>query len=149
MTDDFAKMLKAWMEQGQDMARAFAPAFDGVDLKAFEKMFPALPKDMLEAWFGKTFNPDGLDARTRFLVTITGLVVLGVQSEPQFRVTIRNALAAGATPREIAEVHGVMTFYHDFREHPAGRRVIKLCRAEACQAVGANELAAKAKAKLV
>lgn len=104
MTDDFAKMLKAWMEQGQDMARAFAPAFDGVDLKAFEKMFPALPKDMLEAWFGKTFNPDGLDARTRFLVTITGLVVLGVQSEPQFRVTIRNALAAGATPREIAEV---------------------------------------------
>ena len=35
-----------------------------------------------------------------------------------------------------AEVLGTITFYHDFRSEPAGRRVIKLCRAEACQAVG-------------
>jgi formate dehydrogenase subunit gamma len=42
-----------------------------------------------------------------------------------------------------AEVYGVVTFYHDFREHPAGRRVVKLCRAEACQSMGANALAAK------
>ena len=35
-----------------------------------------------------------------------------------------------------AEVHGVVTFYHDFRSHPAGRHVIKLCRAEACQSMG-------------
>lgn len=35
-----------------------------------------------------------------------------------------------------AEVHGVVSFYHDFREAPAGRHVIKLCRAEACQAQG-------------
>lgn len=41
-----------------------------------------------------------------------------------------------------AEVHGVVTFYHDFRREPAGRHVIKLCRAEACQAMGGNELAA-------
>jgi formate dehydrogenase subunit gamma len=41
-----------------------------------------------------------------------------------------------------AEVHGVVTFYHDFREAPAGRRVLRLCRAEACQAMGADALAA-------
>ena len=35
-----------------------------------------------------------------------------------------------------AEVHGVVTFYHDFRRAPAGRRVLKLCRAESCQARG-------------
>jgi formate dehydrogenase subunit gamma len=35
-----------------------------------------------------------------------------------------------------AEVHGVMSFYHDFRAVPAGRHVVKICRAEACQAVG-------------
>jgi formate dehydrogenase subunit gamma len=35
-----------------------------------------------------------------------------------------------------AEVHGVVTFYHDFRAEPAGRHVLKLCRAEACQSVG-------------
>lgn len=40
-----------------------------------------------------------------------------------------------------AEVHGVMTFYHDFREVPAGRHVVKICRAEACQSLGADALA--------
>ena len=47
-----------------------------------------------------------------------------------------------------AEVHGVVTFYHDFRERPAGRHVVKLCRAEACQAAGGDALAACAEAKL-
>lgn len=40
-----------------------------------------------------------------------------------------------------AEAHGVMSFYHDFREKPAGQHVVKLCRAEACQAVGADRVA--------
>jgi len=47
-----------------------------------------------------------------------------------------------------AEVHGVMSFYHDFREEPAGRTLVKLCRAEACKAVGADALAAHAQAAL-
>ena len=47
-----------------------------------------------------------------------------------------------------AEVHGVVTFYHDFREHRAGAHVVKLCRAEACQAVGADRVAAHAQAAL-
>ncbi len=47
-----------------------------------------------------------------------------------------------------AEVHGVMTFYHDFREVPAGRHVLKLCRAEACQAMGADRVAGAVKAAL-
>jgi formate dehydrogenase subunit gamma len=37
-----------------------------------------------------------------------------------------------------AEVHGVITFYHDFRSAPPGRHVLKLCRAEACQAMGSE-----------
>ena len=40
-----------------------------------------------------------------------------------------------------AEGHGVMTFYHDFRARPAGRHVLKLCRAEACQAMGGDHVA--------
>lgn len=47
-----------------------------------------------------------------------------------------------------AEAHGVMSFYHDFRENPAGRTVLKLCRAEACQSVGADALADHARGKL-
>lgn len=47
-----------------------------------------------------------------------------------------------------AEVHGVVTFYHDFRREPAGRHVLKLCRAEACQAAGGDALAARAESRL-
>lgn len=47
-----------------------------------------------------------------------------------------------------AEVHGVVTFYHDFRREPAGRHVVKMCRAEACQAMGGERLLAKAEDSL-
>jgi formate dehydrogenase subunit gamma len=47
-----------------------------------------------------------------------------------------------------AEVHGVVTFYHDFRQRPAGRHELKLCRAESCQARGSDALAARAEARL-
>ncbi|MEZ5751205.1 MAG: formate dehydrogenase subunit gamma [Paracoccaceae bacterium] len=47
-----------------------------------------------------------------------------------------------------AEAHGVMSFYHDFRENPAGRTVLKLCRAEACQAQGSDTLADAMREKL-
>lgn len=47
-----------------------------------------------------------------------------------------------------AEVHGVVTFYHDFRAVPAGKQVLKICRAEACQAMGSDHIAARAEARL-
>lgn len=47
-----------------------------------------------------------------------------------------------------AEVHGVVTFYHDFRRVPAGTHVLKLCRAEACQSMGGDALAARVEAAL-
>jgi len=43
-----------------------------------------------------------------------------------------------------AEIHGVVSFYHDFRRAPAGRHVLKLCRAEACQSMGGEALARQA-----
>jgi formate dehydrogenase subunit gamma len=57
-------------------------------------------------------------------------------------------MIASALNLSRAEVHGVFTFYHDFRREPAGRHVLKLCRAEACQAAGSDALAARAEAKL-
>jgi formate dehydrogenase subunit gamma len=47
-----------------------------------------------------------------------------------------------------AEVHGLVSFYHDFRHEPAGRNVLKLCRAEACQSRGADLVAAHASKRL-
>lgn len=57
-------------------------------------------------------------------------------------------LVAEALNLSRAEVHGVVTFYHDFRGEPQGRHVLKLCRAEACQAAGGDALAARAEAGL-
>ena len=47
-----------------------------------------------------------------------------------------------------AEVHGVVTYYHDFRRTPPGRHVVEICRAEACKACGADDLLARAEALL-
>lgn len=47
-----------------------------------------------------------------------------------------------------AEVHGIVTFYHEFRRTPPGRHVLHLCRAEACQSMGADQVAAGVRARL-
>ena len=47
-----------------------------------------------------------------------------------------------------AEVHGVISFYHDYRKAPAGRHILKICRAEACQSMGGKALAEGVLAKL-
>ena len=47
-----------------------------------------------------------------------------------------------------AEVHGVVSFYHDFRTTPPGKHVVKICQAEACQAMGSRELAVYAESVL-
>jgi formate dehydrogenase subunit gamma len=47
-----------------------------------------------------------------------------------------------------AEVHGVVSFYHDFRREPAGTHTLKLCRAEACQSTGGEAIATRAEAAL-
>lgn len=57
-------------------------------------------------------------------------------------------LIAHALNLSRAEVHGIASFYHDFREAPPGRHLLKLCRAEACQSMGADALAEVAREKL-
>ena len=126
MTEDFTKMFAKMMAQGQEMAKAFTTPLEGIDVKAFEKLFPAMPKEMLEAFFGKTFNPEGLDARTRFLVTIAALTVLGPLGEPQIRLTVKNALSAGATKREIAEVIWQMSMFGGL---PAMQKALEIAQA--------------------
>src|SRR3546814_13335398 len=47
-----------------------------------------------------------------------------------------------------SDLHGVISFYHDFRKEPPGRHVVKICRAEACQSVGGRDSEARAKERL-
>jgi formate dehydrogenase subunit gamma len=58
------------------------------------------------------------------------------------------SLIAGAMSLSRAEIHGVMSFYHDFRSEPPGKHLVHLCRAEACQAMGAAGLEQHARERL-
>ncbi|MGB4812989.1 MAG: formate dehydrogenase subunit gamma [Methylophilaceae bacterium] len=57
-------------------------------------------------------------------------------------------LISKALALSVAEVHGVVTFYHHFRRHPAGKHILQVCRAESCQAMGSEKLEADIKSKL-
>ncbi|MER8369345.1 MAG: formate dehydrogenase subunit gamma [Mesorhizobium sp.] len=75
-------------------------------------------------------------------------ILHGIQEE--FGYVPQDALPVIAEALNIsrAEVHGVVTFYHDYRSQPAGRHVLKLCQAEACQSMGSDAIAAKLKSLL-
>lgn len=72
-------------------------------------------------------------------------ILHGIQHE--FGYVPREALPVIATGLNLsrAEVHGVVSFYHDYRSQPAGRHVLKLCQAESCQSMGSDAVAAKFK----
>ena len=75
-------------------------------------------------------------------------ILHALQAECGYSDTAADPLIAEVLNITRAEVHGVVTFYHDFRREPAGRHVLKLCRAEACQSAGGDPLAARAEARL-
>ena len=100
----FAEM----MAMGQQWARAMNPALEQFTPKGFEAFMPTMPKDLMESFFGKTYNPEGLDAKTKMLLTLGALTLLGAQAEAQIRITVRHAMEAGATRQEVAETIAVM-----------------------------------------
>ncbi|MGB3407373.1 MAG: carboxymuconolactone decarboxylase family protein [Jannaschia sp.] len=109
MTD--ANPFAAWMGHMQDMAKAMNPALESFTLTGFEKLWPTMPAELVETFMGKGMNPEGLDAKTKMLLTLAGLTVLGAQAEAQVRMTVRQAAAQGATKQEIAETIGLMGLF--------------------------------------
>lgn len=96
-----------------------------------------------------------LVARTRAVIEeSTGLegpllpILHGVQSEFGHVPPDSLPVIADALNLSRAEVYGVASFYHDFRSAPAGRHVLKLCQAEACQSMGSDAIAADVKRAL-
>jgi 4-carboxymuconolactone decarboxylase len=113
------------MEQAQEMAKAFNPALSSFDPKGFEALWPTMPKDAMEMWFGKGLSKDGLDAKTRLLLTLAGLTMQGAQAETPVRMTVRHALEAGATHEEIAETIAQMSMFAGI---PAMTRAMEIAR---------------------
>lgn len=75
-------------------------------------------------------------------------ILHGIQEEFGYVPQETLPIVADALNLSRAEVHGVFTFYHDFRHHPAGRHVLKVCQAEACQSMGSDAIASQIKQKL-
>jgi len=111
MSDQPPNPFAMLMEQSQAWAKSMNPALEHFTPKGFEKLWPTVPAEVMEAMMGQTFNPGGLDAKTRLLLTLGGLTVHGAQAEAQIRMTVRHAVEAGATKQEIAETIGQMAMF--------------------------------------
>ncbi len=99
------------MSQAHAMAKAFNPALESFSPKGFEALWPTMPKEVMEMAFGKGLSKDGLDAKTRLLLTLAGLTMQGAQNETGLRMTVRHAMEAGATKDEIAETIAQMAMF--------------------------------------
>ena len=116
--------FEAMMKQAQEMAKSF-PAMDAFSPKGFEAMMGLMPKDMMETFFGNAHNPDGLDAKTRLLLTLAGLTMQGAQNETAVRQTVRHAVEAGAHKQQIIETIGQMSVFAGI---PAMQRAMSLAQ---------------------
>ncbi|MCE8008819.1 carboxymuconolactone decarboxylase family protein [Aestuariivita sp.] len=125
MTDTPRNPFEAMMVQAQEMAKAFNPALENFNPKGFEALWPTMPKDAMEFWFGNTLNKDGLDAKTRLLLTLAGLTMQGAQADAAVRQTVRHAVEAGATKQEIVEAIGQMSVFAGI---PAMTRALELAQ---------------------
>lgn len=103
--------FESMMKMSQDWAKSMNFDMEAFTPKGFENLWPTMPKDAMEMFFGKGINPEGLDAKTRLLLTLAGLTVLGAQAEAQIRLTVRHLLEAGATKQEIAETIAQMGMF--------------------------------------
>ena len=110
MTDN-SNPFEAMIAQYQEMAKSMNPALETFTPKGFENLWPTMPKDMMEMFFGNTMNKDGLDAKTRLLLSLAALTVLGAQGDAQIRMTVRHLLEAGAKKQEIVETIGQMSMF--------------------------------------
>ena len=108
---DQSNPFEMLMQQAQAMAKAMNPALESFSPKGFESLWPTMPKDVMEMTFGKGISKDGLDAKTRLLLTLAGLTMQGAQNETGFRMTVRHAMEAGATKDEIAETIAQMAMF--------------------------------------
>jgi len=107
----FEALLKQTQEMTEAWVKSVNPAMANFSVSSMDKMWPTVPAEMLEAFMGKQFNPQGLEAKTRLLLTLQGLTIQGAVAEAQIRLTVRHALEAGATKQEIAETIGLAAMF--------------------------------------
>jgi 4-carboxymuconolactone decarboxylase len=117
--------FEAMMQQAQDMAKSMNPSLESFTPKGFENLWPTMPKEVMEMMFGNAVNKDGLDAKTRLLLTLAGLTCQGAQADAAVRQTVKHAVEAGAKKQEIVETIGQMSVFAGI---PAMTRALELAQ---------------------
>jgi 4-carboxymuconolactone decarboxylase len=123
--NDTRNPFEAMMAQAQEMAKALNPALESFSPKGFEALWPTMPKEAMELMFGNAVNKEGLDAKTRLLITLAGLTMQGAQADTAVRQTVRHAVEAGARKQEIVETIGQMSVFAGI---PAMSRALELAQ---------------------
>ena len=132
MNDSFQALFQQMIDNSRKMAESFNPQLASFTPQGFEKLWPTMPKDFMELVWGNAVNKDGLDAKTRLLLTLAGLICQGAQADTAVRQTVRHAVAAGARKQEIVETIGQMSVFAGI---PAMTRALELAQ----EVMGDNE----------
>ena len=121
-----ANTFEDMMRAAEDMAKAIQKSFESSHAPQTDLAWPTLPKEWMEMLFGNAINTGGLDARTKLLLTLSGLVIQGVINETAFSQTIRHLKAAEVSDQEITET---IAFISIFAGVPAMTKAMTLAGA--------------------
>jgi 4-carboxymuconolactone decarboxylase len=125
MSNGTKSPFELMMEQTQAMMKAFPQMEAFTTPQGFEKLWPTMPKDLMETLFGNAINEGGLDAKTRLMLTLAGLTMQGAQNDVGVRQTVRHLREAEATDQQIYEAIGMMSMFAGL---PASTRAMDLAR---------------------
>lgn len=99
------------LERGRNLTTQFNPDLEKILSDRYDDEVPGFAETLIEHAYGRIYARDGLDMKTRQLVTIGALTAIGGQTGPQLKINIQHALAQGATKTEIYEAIMQMSIY--------------------------------------
>lgn len=98
-------------DEARAMAERLNPGVEPALERRYGHLLPGIGETVVDFAFGRVYDREGLDLKTRMIATVAGLTALGGQTRPQLKVNIAAALRAGAGRREIAEAIWQMSLY--------------------------------------
>ena len=121
-----ASPFEDMMRAAEDMAKAMQQSFGAFGAPQGDAAWPTMSKDWMELMFGNAIKTGGLDAKTKLLLTLAGLMMQGVSNDMAFRQTIRHLKEAEVSDQEITET---IAFMSVFAGMPAMSRAMTLAGA--------------------
>jgi 4-carboxymuconolactone decarboxylase len=102
------------LEKGRNMLNEIAPETERVLKDRYDSYLPGFSESVVDMAYGHIYSREGIDIKTRFLITIGALTAQGAYSLPQLKIHIKNSLNTGITEQEICEVIFQMSLYGGF-----------------------------------